>query len=75
MEATENKQLSPLKLNVKRTMIIGFAFFGILLLWEVYDKWCAKFLELLIAIALLLHSVANLGYTYSFLSFRWLKTE
>ncbi len=47
MEATENKQLSPLKLNVKRTMIIGFAFFGILLLWEVYDKWCAKFLELL----------------------------
>ena len=47
MEASENKQLSPLKLNVKRTMIIGFAFFGILLLWEVYDKWCAKFLELL----------------------------
>ena len=41
------KQPSPLKLNVKRTMIIGFAFFGILLLGEIYDKWCAKFLELL----------------------------
>lgn len=27
-----------LKLNVKRTAIIGFAFFGILLLWQVYDS-------------------------------------
>ena len=36
MEATENKQLSPLKLNVKRTMIIGFAFFGILLCFLCY---------------------------------------
>ena len=35
---------APLKLNVKRTMIIGFAFFGILLLWQVYDSWCPTFL-------------------------------
>ena len=32
------------KLNYKRTMIIGFAFFGILLLWQVYDLWCPPFL-------------------------------
>ncbi len=36
---------APLKLNYKRTMIIGFAFFGILLLWQVYDSWCPTFLE------------------------------
>lgn len=41
----EPKTSSPkLKLNVKRTMIIGFAFFGILLLWQVYDSWCPTFL-------------------------------
>lgn len=34
----------PLKLNVKRTMLIGFAFFGILLLWQVYDSWCPTLL-------------------------------
>lgn len=34
----------PLKLNMKRTFIIGFAFFGILLLWQVYDSWCPTFL-------------------------------
>ena len=33
-----------LKLNVKRTCLIGFAFFGILLLWQVYDSWCPTFL-------------------------------
>ena len=32
-----------LKLNYKRTFIIGFAFFGILLLWQVYDSWCPTF--------------------------------
>ena len=32
------------KLNYKRTLIIGFAFFGILLLWQVYDSWCPTFL-------------------------------
>ena len=33
-----------LKLNKKRTFMIGFAFFGILLLWQVYDAWCPTFL-------------------------------
>lgn len=33
-----------LKLDMKRTMFIGFAFFGILLLWQVYDSWCPTFL-------------------------------
>ena len=33
-----------LKLNVSRTCLIGFAFFGILLLWQVYDSWCPTFL-------------------------------
>ena len=42
----------PLKLNVKRTMLIGFAFFGILLLWQVYDSWCPTFLSELFAKAL-----------------------
>lgn len=32
------------KLNYKRTFIIGFAFFGILLLWQVYDSWAPTFL-------------------------------
>lgn len=36
--------MKELKLNVKRTMLIGFAFFGILLLWQVYDSWCPTFL-------------------------------
>ncbi|MCR5153808.1 MAG: MFS transporter, partial [Lachnospiraceae bacterium] len=33
-----------LKLNVKRTAFIGFAFFGILLFWQVYDTWCPTLL-------------------------------
>ena len=37
---TENR----LRLNVRRTALIGFAFFGILLLWQVYDSWCPTFL-------------------------------
>ena len=43
MEATAEKK--PFKLNMKRTMLIGFAFFGILLLWQVYDSWCPTFLS------------------------------
>ena len=40
-----NESSSPtLKLNYKRTALIGFAFFGILLLWQVYDSWCPTFL-------------------------------
>ena len=40
----EKTSLAPLKLNVSRTSMIGFAFFGILLLWQVYDSWCPTFL-------------------------------
>ena len=42
----ESKSLSApqLKLNYRRTALIGFAFFGILLLWQVYDTWCPPFL-------------------------------
>jgi maltose/moltooligosaccharide transporter len=39
----------PLKLNTKRTMWIGIAFLGILLLWGVYDGYCANFLSFLFA--------------------------
>ena len=35
---------APLKLNIKRTFIIGFAFFGILMLWQVYNTYCPLFL-------------------------------
>jgi Na+/melibiose symporter-like transporter len=45
-------QEQPLKLNYKRTLIIGFAFFGILLLWQVYDSWCPTFLTELFTEAL-----------------------
>ncbi len=39
-----------LKLNVKRTMFIGLAFFTILMLWQVYNYYAPLFLEdLLIA--------------------------
>ncbi len=38
------KQDIELRLNYKRTFLIGFAFFGILLLWQVYDSWCPTFL-------------------------------
>ena len=44
MEATQTEK-KPFKLNIKRTMLIGFAFFGILLLWQVYDSWCPTFLS------------------------------
>ena len=38
------KAVNGLKLNYKRTALIGFAFFGITLLWQVYDSWCPTFL-------------------------------
>ena len=43
METSTAKK--PFKLNYKRTLLIGFAFFGILLLWQVYDSWCPTFLS------------------------------
>ncbi|MBO4717172.1 MAG: hypothetical protein J5599_04680, partial [Spirochaetales bacterium] len=39
-----------LKLNKKRTFLIGFAFFGILLLWQVYDSWCPTLLTEIIKV-------------------------
>lgn len=41
-----------LKLNYKRTFFIAFAFFGILLMWQVYDSNCSKLLEQQFMIAL-----------------------
>ena len=43
-ESLKVKETPELKLNYKRTALIGFAFFGILLLWQVYDSWCPTFL-------------------------------
>lgn len=40
----ERSSPAKMKLNLKRTFLIGFAFFGILLLWQVYDSWCPTFL-------------------------------
>ena len=40
----ENK----LKLNYKRTMIIGFAFFSILMVWQAYNAYCPLFLRTLL---------------------------
>ncbi len=39
----------PLKLNKKRTAYIGIAFFGILLLWGIYNSYCGNFLTFMFA--------------------------
>jgi len=44
MAKSKNNAPGALKLNYKRTALIGFAFFGILLLWQIYDSWCPTFL-------------------------------
>ncbi len=41
---SDQRSITSLKLNIRRTALIGFAFFGILLLWQVYDSWCPTFL-------------------------------
>ena len=46
MEQTLNAN-KPLKLNVKRTIWIGLAFFGILLVWQLYNSYCAPMLSFL----------------------------
>lgn len=43
-ESVSSNTAAPFKLNIKRTCLIGFAFFGILLLWQVYDSWCPTIL-------------------------------
>jgi len=57
-----NSAETPLKLNYKRTIIIGFAFFGILLLWQVYDSWCPTFLSELFKEALGAESTEEVQY-------------
>lgn len=42
-EAQENAKT--FKLNYRRTFIIGFAFFGILMMWQVYDTYASSFLS------------------------------
>ena len=37
-----------LKLNYKRTLIIGFAFFSILMVWQAYNFYCPLFLDTLL---------------------------
>ena len=39
------KSKTTLKLDYKRTLIIGFAFFGILMLWQVYNTYCPVILS------------------------------
>ena len=58
----QTKEQKPLKLNYKRTFIIGFAFFGILLLWQVYDSWCPTFLTELFSKALNITNAKEVQY-------------
>lgn len=51
-----------LKLNYKRTIIIGFAFFSILLLWQVYDSWTPTFLTELFKEALGANDATQVQY-------------
>ena len=37
-----------LKLNYKRTLIIGFAFFSILMVWQGYNAYCPLYLKTLL---------------------------
>ncbi|MBR4725235.1 MAG: MFS transporter [Lachnospiraceae bacterium] len=63
-----------LKLNYKRTALIGFAFFGILLLWQVYDSWCPTFLTDIFARRMYNMSSAELkaGSPDKILNVQWL---
>lgn len=64
-----------LKLNYKRTLLIGFAFFGILLLWQVYDSWCPTFLTDIFARRMYGQSSAelkNAGDSAHILNVQWL---
>lgn len=48
MKKTVEKSDGKLVLNYKRTFIIGFAFFGILMLWQVYNTYCPPILTVLL---------------------------
>lgn len=50
MEATSNRANEPLKFNkayLQRTIWIGLAFFGILLVWQLYNGYCSPMLSFL----------------------------
>lgn len=51
METTQNvsQESKPFKLNIKRTIWIGLAFFGILLVWQLYNSYCAPMLSFMFA--------------------------
>ena len=49
MEITETKKISFNKDYLKRTMWIGLAFFGILLVWQLYNSYCAPMLSFMFA--------------------------
>ena len=40
----QKTQAAPFKMRYGLIFLIGFAFFGISLLWQVYDSWCPTFL-------------------------------
>ena len=63
-----------LRLNYRRTFLIGFAFFGILLLWQVYDSWCPTFLTDIFARRMYGISTAELkaGDPAKILNVQWL---
>lgn len=73
MDETVNPR-GELKLNYRRTLQIGFAFFGILLLWQVYDSWCPTFLTDIIARRMYGMSSAQLKYSSShqILNVQWI---
>ena len=50
-----------LKLNYKRTLIIGFAFFSILMVWQAYNFYCPLFLNTLLSP--ILRENGNLRYS------------
>jgi len=66
--------MKTLKLNYKRTYLIGFAFFGILLLWQVYDSWCPTFLTDIFARAMydVSSAVLKQGDSAKLLNVQWI---
>ena len=49
MEIQETKKITFSKDYLKRTMWIGLAFFGILLVWQLYNSYCAPMLSFMFA--------------------------
>ena len=45
----KEKELKFDKAYLKRTLLIGMAFFGILLVWQLYNSYCSPMLSFLFA--------------------------